>query len=295
MLGNGDSQMKSETTGPVQYFAPLLDALKELGGSGGPDEVVSRIAEDLKLSNEVQDDLLSSGEPRYRNQIRWARLYLVREGYIDSSEHGVWRLTPSGLKATLSLEVSRQIYQKWNRIFVEERRSKNKMSTTPEATLEEVEPILDEYPSDAIEVLRSMSAAGFERFAQRLLREASFTQVVVTGKTGDGGIDGYGVLQVNPFVSHRVLFQCKKYKGSVSVGEIRDFRGAMSGRTDKGVFLTTGTFTSDAQREAARDGVPPVELIDGKKLVEMLCKLNLGMIPVPTYKVDKEFFEQFQV
>jgi restriction system protein len=139
-----------------------------------------------------------------------------------------------------------------------------------------------------------MSPPGFERFAQLLLRKAGFTQVMVTGKSGDGGIDGYGILQVNELVSFKVLFQCKRYKGSVPAKQIRDFRGALGGRSDKGILLTTGTFTADARKEATRDGVPSIELIDGGKLVEMLCKYNLGLKPMPTFEIDEGFFSQFQ-
>jgi restriction system protein len=89
----------------------------------------------------------------------------------------------------------------------------------------------------------------------------------VTGRPNDGGIDGIGILQVNPFVTFKVLFQCKRYKGSVSRAQVGDFRNAMIGRAEKGIILTTGTFTTEARREAERDGAPPVELIDGEKLV----------------------------
>ncbi len=143
-------------------------------------------------------------------------------------------------------------------------------------------------------MLRTLPAEGFERLSQRLLREAGFVQVVVTGRSGDGGIDGYGTLQVNPLVSFKVLFQCKRYTGSVSPSQVRDFRGAMSGRADKGIIITTGTFTAEARREASRDGVPPIELIDGEKLVEMFKDLEFGLRPVKTHEIDKTFFEEFQ-
>jgi restriction system protein len=144
-----------------------------------------------------------------------------------------------------------------------------------------------------LERLRNLPAAGFERFAQRLLRESDFEEVTVTGRSGDGGIDGIGILQVNPLVSFKVLFQCKKYVGAVSASHVRDFRGAMQGRADKGIILTTGTFTADAKREAFRDGVPPIELVDGEKLVSMLEKLELGLRPVKTFTIDEAFFDKF--
>lgn len=145
-----------------------------------------------------------------------------------------------------------------------------------------------------IEVIRALPPAGFERLCQRLLREAGFAEVEVTGRSGDGGIDGNGVLQVNELVSFRVLFQCKRYQGSVGSGEIRNFRGAMSGRTDKGIILTTGTFTAEAQREAVRDGVPPIELVDATKLVALMERLRLGVRPRTVYDVDETFFEPFR-
>jgi restriction system protein len=130
--------------------------------------------------------------------------------------------------------------------------------------------------------------------SQRLLRESGFQQVVVTGRSGDGGIDGMGILQVNPFVSFNVLFQCKRYQGAVTPSHVRDFRGAMMGRADKGIIITTGTFTLDAKKEARRDGVPPIELVDGELLVQMFERLELGLVPRATYDVDETFFEDFK-
>ena len=125
-------------------------------------------------------------------------------------------------------------------------------------------------------MLRTLDPSAFERLCQRLLRESGFVEVNVTGRTGDGGIDGTGILQVS-LVSFHVLFQCKRYAGSVGAGAVRDFRGAMVGRTDKGLLITTGSFTPDAKREATRDGAPPIELIDGVGLCEHLKARSLGV------------------
>jgi restriction system protein len=279
----------------VRYYGPLLDALRGLGGSGTPDEVVERIAEDLKLPDKVQNELLSSGESRYRNQVAWARFYLVREGLLDSSKRGVWSLTERGRSTTLTLEQAREIFLKWVKIFQEQRRAK---ASTPEPTEEVVAEgagaTSSDYRSAVLEVLLKLPAPGFERLCQRLLREAGFTQVIVTGSSGDGGIDGYGTLSVNPLVSFKVLFQCKRYAKAVPPSHVRDFRGAMAGRADKGIIITTGTFTAEARREASRDGVPPIELIDGEKLVDMLEQLELGLRAVKTYEVDHVFFREFE-
>jgi len=284
---------KEEGARFLHYFGPLLDALRTLGGSGTPDEVVERIALDLNLSDELQNETLPSGESRLRNQVAWARFYLVREGLLDSSKRGVWSLTERGRSTKLSLEQARAIRRKWVRVFEEERRKKTDLLESNPDTEEESGTVTD-LQTQLIAILRALPAEGFERLSQRFLREAGFVQVVVTGRSGDGGIDGYGTLQVNPLVSFKVLFQCKRYTGSVSPSQVRDFRGAMSGRADKGIIITTGTFTAEARREASRDGVPPLELIDGEKLVEMFRELEFGLKPVKTYEIDKPFFEEFK-
>ncbi len=276
----------------LRYFGPLLDALRALGGSGTPDEVVERIAIDLGLSDEAQDDPLPSGESRFRNQVAWARFYLVREGLIDSSRRGVWSLTERGRATKLSLEQAREIRSKWVRFFQEQRQRKAGAPEPDSVHLEE--DTVANIDGELIELLLKLPPAGFERLSQRLLREAGFIQVVVTGRAGDGGIDGYGTLQVNPLVSFKVLFQCKRYTGSVSPSQVRDFRGAMSGRADKGIIISTGTFTAEARREASRDGAPPIELIDGEKLVGMFKELELGLKPVKTYEIDESFFDEFK-
>jgi restriction system protein len=127
-----------------------------------------------------------------------------------------------------------------------------------------------------------------------LLRESGFVQVVVTGRSGDGGIDGHGTLQVNPLVSFKVLFQCKRYANAVTPAQVRDFRGAMQGRADKGIIMTTGAFTTEARKEATRDGVPPIELVDGQKMIDMFSELELGLKPIKTFEVDHDFFKEFQ-
>ncbi|MEI8246269.1 MAG: restriction endonuclease [Lentisphaerota bacterium] len=292
---------KEEGAQFVRYLGPILDALRELGCSGTPDEVVEKIAKDLKVSEKDQNELISSGQSRFRNQIAWGRFYLAREGLIDSSRRGVWSLTEQGRNTLLTQKQSREIFLKWVRIFQEQRRSKTSIAEPAgeqepfeEQVAEATGATSNDYRINVLKILLSLSPSGFERLAQRILREAGFTQVFVTGSSGDGGIDGYGTLQVNPLVSFKVLFQCKRYTKSVSPSQVRDFRGAMAGRADKGIIVTTGTFTSEARREANRDGVPPIELIDGEKLVDMLENLELGLKPVKAYEVDEIFFNQFK-
>jgi restriction system protein len=294
---SGSAKRRTNDTGTqfLKYFGPLLDALRKLGGSGSPDEVTERIALDMALSDEVQNELTPSGEPRYRKNVHWARFYLARDGLIDSSKRGVWSLTEVGRNTHLPYDKAREIFLRWVKIDQERRRAR---PTTAEPAVEQIadesESPVQDYRADVLAILLALPPSGFERLSQRVLREAGFTQVVVTGQSNDGGIDGYGTLQINPLVSFKVLFQCKRYQKSVAPSHVRDFRGAMAGRADKGIIITTGSFTAEAKREASRDGAPPIELIDGEKLISMMENLELGLRPVTTFAIDPAFFDEFE-
>jgi len=285
----------------VRFFSPVIEALKELGGSGRPVEVRNVIARQLNISEQEKSDLLNGGAPRFDNEVAWARFYLVKAELVDSSRRGVWSLSDKGRAfESLSDDEALNIFKQVHSEFQGERDS-GTTELQPEETIgETIAPndtaVNDDssYRRKLLETLTSLPPSGFERLCQRLLRESGFEQVVVTGRSGDGGIDGQGILQINPFVSFKVLFQCKRYIGSVTVSQVRDFRGAMMGRADKGIILTTGTFTSDAQKEAVRDGTPPIELVHGEKLLDMFEHLELGLTPRTTYDVDHHFFQEFQ-
>ena len=186
------------------------------------------------------------------------------------------------------------MFRSVQKAFADERKQREESDETPDDTADDsVAPAAD-YIAEVLTILHRLSPSGFEKLCQNLLRESDFQQVTVTGKSGDGGIDGIGILQINAFVSFNVLFQCKRYAGSVSPSQIRDFRGAMVGRADKGLVITTGTFTVEAKREARRDGAPPIELVDGEALVRLFETLEFGLVPRTTFDVDVSFFHQFQ-
>lgn len=289
----------NKTTGPrfVRYLQPVIDALQELGGSGRPAEVKELIIEKYQISDEELNAQIASGASRFGNDVDWARFYLAKAGYIDSSIRGVWSLTEQAEGVNLSHSDAVDLFNKIHRQFAIERAQAGKSTKITKGTEREVEPevVIEELDHRAalMNILRDLPPEGFERLCQRLLRESGFEKVTVTGRSGDGGLDGIGILMVNPFVTFRVLFQCKRYAGAVNVSQVRDFRGAMMGRTDKGIILTTGTFTSDAKTEAVREGVPPIELVDGEKLLDMFEHLELGLKPRKAYDVDRRFFEEF--
>jgi restriction system protein len=282
----------------AKYINPVVVALRELGGSARPDEVSEIIAKKLALPDSVLDEVNTSGNSRFYNDVAWARFYLAKDGFIDSSRHGVWTLTEKGQTA---LELSDQQLDELVR-RVQSSSARPQAPPTPQMVAAEAAPTADEQPPDSevdyreqlAALLKTLPPDGFERLCQRLLRESGFEQVSVTGRSGDGGIDGIGILQVNPLVSFKVLFQCKRYTGSVGPSFVRDFRGAMQGRAEKGIILTTGSFSADAKREAAREGVPPIELVDGMRLLEMVERLELGLKPRTTYDIDQEFFNKYR-
>lgn len=282
----------------VSYFWPVVEALKNLGGSARPVEVREEIATMLGISDSAQAETLPSGFPRFDNQVAWARFYLAKGGIIDSSSRGVWALTEKGrVLAHLTQQESLDLFKQVHAQFHADR-NHDDSSDGEEAEVappqDAAPPTSHSYRQQLLEILRDLPPAGFERFCQRLLRESGFQEVTVTGRAGDGGIDGLGILQVSPLVSFKVLFQCKRYVGLVSPSQVRDFRGAMQGRADKGIIITTGAFTSEAKKEAVRDGVPPIELVDGEKLVTMLEDLELGLKPVKSFEVHESFFNEFK-
>ena len=277
----------------TKWFGPLLNALRELGGSGKPKEVVEQISKTLKIPDGQREAIMKSGVLRFDNQVAWARQYLVWEGLLEDSKRGVWALSQKGNLANLDLEHSRKIFLKWVEMHQKTKKIKSDVQLIKRVEEEEPEVLEQEIAPNLLEVLQSVTPIGFEYICKRLLREHGFESVNVTQATHDGGIDGYGTLELNPFVSIKVLFQCKRYKGTVSRAQVGDFRNAMIGRAEKGIILTTGTFSEDAKREASRDGAPPIELIDGKKLVDLFEKVELGLKPKTIYEVDYNFFEQF--
>ncbi|TDB94375.1 restriction endonuclease [Micromonospora fluostatini] len=273
---------------------PTVQALRTLGGSGSIDEIVETVLDQQGFTEEQQQVLHGDG-PRTEIEYRlaWARTYLKFMNLLVNSHRGVWTLTERGRtvrrEEILGLHagvVARQ------REELRAKRRAQRSKVLPAGVEQQVEDEQD-WREELLDVLMSVSPAAFERLAQRLLREAGFISTTVTGRTGDGGIDGMGVYQMS-LVSFPVFFQSKRYRGSVGAGAVRDFRGAMAGRGDKGLLITTGTFTADAKAEATRDGAPPVDLIDGRRLCDLLKEYDLGVRTekriVEDISVEKDFF-----
>jgi len=270
-------------------FNPLLQAMHKLGGSASISEQEDEVAAILKLTDAEVSEIHKGNRTKLSYRLAWARNYLKRYGILDNSTRGVWALTAKGQKI-----------QKLDKDLVK----KSIQALDREAIVGVAEEKADDLTSELkdigwedklLDVLKNIPPAAFERLCQRLLRESGFIQVEVTGKTNDGGIDGKGVVRIGGLLSFHVIFQCKRYQGSVSSPFVRDFRGAMVGRADKGLLITTGTFTKDARQEAQRDGAPPIDLIDGEALVEKLKELKIGVLVkqkiVEEIIIDESYFE----
>lgn len=294
--------MAAEVPAYSELLWPTLQAAIALGGSASIAELDAAVIERQQLTPEQQSLLLSGGpQTVVQNRLAWARTYLKGMGLLTNSKRGVWAVTPEGQTAVEeSIEPLRAEFAATRKkASKKQARKKNGSGTSDVASeLDQVEAEAeDKWKEELLETLLAMSPIAFERLAQRLLRESDFSSVVVTGRAGDGGIDGLGVYQLS-LLSFPVFFQCKRYKGSVGPSAVRDFRGAMAGRGEKGLLITTGTFTSDARAEAKRDGAPPIDLIDGDRLCDLLKDNAIGVTTtervVEDVKVEGDYFASLE-
>jgi restriction system protein len=271
---------------------PLIKALRDLGGSGSIEEIYEKVTEILHLPEEMLGQL-HNPETGNRTEIgyrlAWARTYLKKYGILENSSRGVWSISPNktNVKEVDPKEVSRFV-----NLSDKEQRVQQKKGN--EGDVEETPEEIQSWRAALHNLLtKKLDPAAFERLTKRLLRESGFVHVEVTGRSGDGGIDGKGIARLHGFLSFHVIFQCKKYQGAVTSSHIRDFRGAMVGRADKGLFITTGTFTRDALKEATRDGAPPIDLVDGDQLADKLKELSLGIKTeiVEKVTIDEDWYK----
>lgn len=284
----------------VQYFQPVLNGLKELGASAKPKEVYAWIAENLDIPEDELEETTKGGQSKFENKVGWARFYLVKAGFIDAEERGVWVLTEKGKGASLTHDQAYHIFKGIHKNFKNSEPSDTAGTTNTEVDEEnlsapdELEYLnQDEIQEKLVTLLRGTSDKGFEELCARLLRHIGFENVRVTGQRGDQGVDGEGHLIINRFVRTKVMFQCKRYEGTVGPDKIRDFRGAIQGRAERGIFLTTGSFTRGARHEAARENATAIELVDIDRPLELLIEENLGVQETKALKIENGFFETY--
>ena len=273
-------------------FNPTLKALKRLGGSGAVNEILEEVAQLMNLSEDEINEIHRESTTKLAYRLAWARNYLKNYGLLENSSRGVWALTDEGQKVD---EVNKEEVKKEIAKIDREERLKRKTDLSISSDSIETTGEIEEFTwqDKLIETIKNIQPDQFERLCQRLLRELGFLNVEVTGRSSDGGIDGKGMIRLGGVLSFHVVFQAKRYQGSVSSSVIRDFRGAMIGRADKGLVMTTGSFTREAKKEAQRDGAPPIDLIDGNDFAEKLKELNLGVSIelVESVKIKTDWFK----
>lgn len=279
------AKKQSKTTNCPQvrfFYEPTLRALNELGGSGSNEEIYNRVVAITNLTNDVLDAMHNFTMTEVEYRLAWARTYLKNYGAIENSKHRVWSLTAKGAKMLRDGNIDvKEIYN-----FTAKKQNRTVVSSDDDVA--EIEPV--NWREQITNILLNLDPYAFERLAQRLLRECGFSDVQVTRRSGDGGIDGTGKLRIQGIFSFNVAFQCKRYKGQVGAGAIRDFRGSLGTNIEKGVLITTGAFTKAAKEEASSEGKRLIDLMDGEELINKLAEYGIGLNEVKSYEVDEDFF-----
>ena len=279
------AKKQSKTTNCPQvrfFYEPTLRALNELGGSGSNEEIYNKVVAITNLTNDVLDAMHNFTMTEVEYRLAWARTYLKNYGAIENSKHRVWSLTAKGAKMLRDGNIDvKEIYN-----FTAKKQNRTVVASDDDVA--EIEPI--NWREQITNILLNLDPYAFERLAQRLLRECGFSDVQVTRRSGDGGIDGTGKLRIQGIFSFNVAFQCKRYKGQVGAGAIRDFRGSLGTNIEKGVLITTGAFTKAAKEEASSEGKRLIDLMDGEELINKLAEYGIGLNEVKSYEVDEDFF-----
>jgi len=289
-----------ETLKHEDLFDPVINSLRKLGGSASNQELQEVVPTVLDLTdNDLSFIKTGQTQPQFVLALGWAKSFLKRAGYIDNTSRGIWSLTKLGndIKQINKKEINKSARKESQRLNSENGQNKSDNITDSNSiSIDDCDNSKSEkWQDELLSILKTMNPSSFEKLCQRFLRECGFVQVDVTGKSGDGGIDGHGVLKIGSLLSFHVHFQAKRYNGSVTSPVIRDFRGAMAGRADKGLIITTGNYTRDAIKEAQRDGVAPIDLINGIELIEKLKELKLGIRVtqkvIEEVTIDKDWFD----
>lgn len=291
-----DEDLKEQVPSQDELYNPTLKALRDLGGSGSNSEIAEQVISTLDLSEEVAEvsHLGSTTQTELEYRLAWARTSLRKAGFISNSGRGVWALTAEGRET--------------DKVDPDEVRRRVREDDEEDTDQDGSDAVADSEAGDGVSnpkqsfewrerlltILKELEPDAFERLCQRVLRESGFVQVQVTERSGDGGIDGHGMVKMAGLLNFPVVFQCKRYEGSVGPDVIRELRGSMDGRADRGLVITTGRFTKGAREEATRDGATPVDLIDGDDFVEKLRDLELGVDTetVEVHRIDEDWFEE---
>lgn len=277
-----------------------LQAMRAMPLPASNAEINEAVADALGLSAEQQAVMhyqrSGARQTELAYRVAWARTALRVAGAIDSAGRAVWTVTAEGRR--IRQDVVNRRYERHLAERAAQRKQQQRVDApTPPAGNGPESPADVDWREQLLDRLGELSPNGFEQLTGRLLTAAGFHDVDVLGQSGDGGIDCVGMYRLS-LVSFPTYVQCKRYQGSVSASMVRDLRGAMVGRGDRGLLITTGTFTKAARSEATRDGAPPIELIDGEALCDLLKDYELGVRvterTVEDIDVEDDYFERLE-
>lgn len=285
---------------------PILKILEDTGGSASNEEILTNLATDkyllqLGIGGDSFDILHGQGpQTKIGYQAAWSRTLLNYIGAIQNSSQGVWSVTAVGREIPSESKLREMVRDDLIQRFPRSKSKESKSTDQEDTMLGVISPQSvegpDEWKQHLIQAVKELDPVAFERLCQRLLREAGFINVEVTGRSGDGGIDGRGILRIS-LMAFRVGFQCKRYTtGPVPARDVREFMGALQGSADSGIFVTTSYFSRSAIQETKRDGTINVDLIDGNRLCDLLKQFDLGTKTetIEQVSVEKEFFTPFK-
>ena len=279
-------RIKKQCPSHSYFFEPTLKALEMLGGSGSNEEIYKKVVSITNLPKDIIDEMHSFTMSEVEYKLMWARTYLKNYGAVESSRQGVWALTTKGANLLKTIIDTKEILA-----FTNKKRVGDKIVSDEEIPDAEKKT----WREQVTYILHNIDPYAFEKLAQRLLRECGFSDVQVTKKSGDGGIDGTGKLKIQGIFSFNVAFQCKRYKGLVGASEIREFRGSLGTNIEKGVLITTGAFTRAAKEEASSEGKRLIDLMDGEELIDKLAEYGIGLNEVKSYEIDEDYFNSLSL
>ena len=287
----------------VSFIPRILTTLRDMNGVAKAGAVKAAVVQAMSEAGEAMNEqMLASGVPKYQNDIYWARMYLVNAGLLEPAKiagHGVWKLTSLGWESPLDMATAAAIYHKTANPGISGGKTKDQ-ANLPAPSGDDLQQDLEgtvNWQVQLKEILWSLSDQGFEHLCAAIMTANGLDQIKVTGKSGDKGIDGMGLMSLDDagLVSIRVAWQCKRYTTApVRSEEVRNFRGSLDHKTDHGIIFTTSTFTAEAMKESVALGKAPVRLVPLDQLIEMLKKLKLGVVSEPEPVVVDAFFEQYR-
>ena len=283
-----------------ETFRPILEVLAD-GKILQHRELLNIVFD--KYYSDIPKELLEkktkSGDSLILNRIAWGKSYLKKGGYIHYPERAKVQITQKGKEAnkdTISLESIVNESSIFN--FYNEEKSKalddfETKGSSPQDLIDSGFTAIEaQVKSDLLDKLKSLDPFYFEKVILKLLNRMGYGEFIETSKTGDGGIDG--IINQDKLGLEKIYIQAKRYSDKkIRETDIRNFIGAMSGDTTKGVFATTSEFDKSAIKKA-HGSHHTIVMIDGKKLVELLYQYGVGVKVQDTYEVkvvDDNFFD----